>query len=63
MLLYLLKRSDEARVSFERACEAAPNSFDSWMALALLCESQQRWEQAIEALKKMEQLRPGDPAN
>jgi len=60
MLLYLLERHDEARQSFEQACEVAPNSYESWMALALLCENQQRWEQAIEALGQMERLQPGD---
>jgi len=62
MLLYLLDRHDEARESFERACEVAPDSFESWLALALLCEKQQRWEQAARALEQMERLQPGDPA-
>ncbi|MCA9231907.1 MAG: HEAT repeat domain-containing protein [Planctomycetales bacterium] len=62
MLLYLLERSDEARKAFEEACQVAPNSYDSWLALALLCETQQRWKQAAAALKEMERLRPGDPA-
>jgi len=62
MLLYLLKRLDEAREAFEQACKIAPNSYDSWLALALLCESQQRWDQAVEALRQMERLRPGDPS-
>jgi len=62
MLLYLLKRYDEARETFEQACKTAPNSFDSWLALALLCENQQRWDRAVEALRQMERLQPGDPS-
>ena len=62
MLLYLLERPDEARAAFEQACQVAPDSFDIWLALALLCEKQQRWEQAIQALEQMERLRPGDPS-
>jgi len=62
MLLYLLERHDEARESLEQACEVAPDSFESWLAIALLCEKQQRWEQAVEALEQMERLRPGDPS-
>jgi tetratricopeptide (TPR) repeat protein len=62
MLLFLLGRLDEARESFEAACRVAPNSYDNWLALALLCERQQDWDRALEALGQMYQLRPDDPA-
>lgn len=62
MLLYLLEQLDEARQAFESACEVEPLSFDNWLALALICESQQDWERALEGLAKMHEIRPGDPA-
>ena len=62
MLLYLLDRGDDAREVFEEACRVAPESFDNWMALALICESQQRWQQAGQALQAMQKIRPDDPA-
>jgi len=62
MLLYLVQRVDEARVTFEEACRVAPDSYDNWMALALICESQSRWQQAVEALQQMQKIRPNDPA-
>ena len=61
MLLYLLDRHKEALQALETACELAPNSFDNWMALALLCEKEQRWQKAIQALKNMNRIRPDDP--
>ncbi|MBL9164396.1 MAG: tetratricopeptide repeat protein [Planctomycetaceae bacterium] len=57
-LLYLLDRPDEARQAFIEACELAPNEYDYWLWLALICEKQQRWEQAVMALQRMAQLRP-----
>jgi len=62
MLLYLLQRYDEARESFVEACELAPNGYENWLALALICEKQERWQQAVDALKEMNKLRPEDPA-
>ena len=62
MLLYLLEDLDEARGAFETACGLAPNSFENWMVLALICEKQSRWEQCVAALKKMQELRPNDQA-
>ena len=57
-LLYLLDRQDEARQAFIEACELAPNEYDYWLWLALICEKQQRWEQSVKALQRMAQLRP-----
>lgn len=62
MLLYLLGRHDQARQALQSACEKEPNLFGNWMALALICEKQRRWQQAAEALQKMQELRPNDPA-
>ncbi len=62
MLLYLLNRHDEARRSLKEACELAPEEFGNWLALTLICEKQERWEQTVEALKKMNKIRPNDPA-
>ena len=62
MLLFLLGRLDEARTSFEEACRLGPNSYDNWLALTLICERQQDWDRALEALGQMHQLRPNDPA-
>jgi tetratricopeptide (TPR) repeat protein len=57
-LLYLLDRQDEARQAFIEACELAPNEYDYWLWLALICEKQRRWEQSVKALQRMAQLRP-----
>lgn len=62
MLQYLLGDLDEARKSFDEACRLSPNSYASWLALALICEQQQDWDSAIEALGQMYKLRPDDPA-
>ena len=62
MLLFLLDRTEEAREAFEAACRIGPNSFDNWLALALICERQQDWPRALESLAQMHQIRPGDPA-
>ena len=62
MLLYLLGEYDQARQALEQACKLGPESYSNWLALALICEKQQRWQQAGEALQQMNTLRPGDPA-
>ncbi|HMO84548.1 MAG TPA: tetratricopeptide repeat protein, partial [Lacipirellulaceae bacterium] len=58
MLLYLLGELDEARAAFEDAVRVAPASYPSWMALALICERQQRWEDAARAIQQMKELQP-----
>ena len=62
MLLYLLQRPADAREALEKACELAPDSYDNWLALALICEHQRAWQQAVAALVRMQELRPDDPA-
>lgn len=57
-VLYLLKREDEARQAFIEACELAPNEYEYWLFLALICEKQERWEQAVMAIQRMAQLQP-----
>jgi len=62
MLLYLLGDYNGARQAIEKACELGPETYANWLALALICEKQQRWQQAGNALKQMNTLRPNDPA-
>ena len=57
-LLYLLEKVDEARKEIVEACRLAPNEYEYWLWLALICEKQQRWDQAETALARMKQLRP-----
>src|SRR5690606_33149750 len=58
MLLYLLGKPAETRKAFEEACELDPHNYDHWLALALICEAQQDWDRAYEALGYMYELRP-----
>jgi tetratricopeptide (TPR) repeat protein len=57
-LLYLLGREDEAREAFIEAARLAPNNYEYWMWVALICEKQRRFDAAIQALKQMAKLRP-----
>lgn len=61
MLLYLLGRGDEARKELLEACKLGPNDYQNWLALALLCQQQERYDQALQALERMAQLRPNSP--
>jgi len=58
MLLYLLGDLDGARRELEEACRLGPDDYGNWMALALICEKQQRWEDAAVAIKKMAEMQP-----
>ena len=62
MLLYLMGEYNQARQALEQACELGPEAYNNWLALALICEKQERWKQTGEALKQMNTLRPNDPA-
>ena len=62
LLLYLLNEPKRALESLRQACQLDPNSYQTWMALALLCENQQLWDEAIDALKNMQRIQPEDPA-
>ena len=62
MLHYLLGNPLAARSAFEKACELEPKSYDNWLALALICEAEQEWDRAYEALGHMYELRPKDRA-
>jgi tetratricopeptide (TPR) repeat protein len=57
-LLVLLKRDEEALEAFREACRLAPNDYDYWMWLALICERLERWEEGVQALQRMAKLRP-----
>ncbi len=61
MLLYLIDEYDEARVALEDACRLGPDNYSNWLALALICEKQERWNEVAKALRKMNELRPDDP--
>jgi tetratricopeptide (TPR) repeat protein len=60
-LLVLLKRDEEAVGSFREATRLAPNNYEYWMWLALICERLEQWEEGVAALKRMSQLRPEAP--
>ena len=60
LLYFLLGDLDQAQDALQTACELAPQSYDFWMALALLQERRHQREEAVESLNKMQQLRPGD---
>jgi len=62
MLLYQLGQVDEAHAALAEACRLEPNSYDNWLALALICERLGKQDEAIEALGRMYKLRPDDPA-
>jgi tetratricopeptide (TPR) repeat protein len=57
-LLFLTGEIDQAREAFAEATRLAPNEYEYWLWLALICERQQRWEGAVDALKNMSRLRP-----
>ena len=61
MLLYLLGEGDAARRSLVEACRLGPNDYQNWLALALICEQQERWQDATAVLDRMQKLRPNDP--
>jgi tetratricopeptide (TPR) repeat protein len=58
LLLYLLGELDAAREALEEACRLAPDDYQAWMALALICEKQQRWDDAGRAVLRMKELQP-----
>jgi tetratricopeptide (TPR) repeat protein/nitrate/TMAO reductase-like tetraheme cytochrome c subunit len=57
-LLYLLGDLDQAREAFAEATRLGPDDYEYWLWLALICERQQRWDDAVAALKQMKRLRP-----
>ena len=57
-LLVLLKRDAEALEAFREACRLSPNDYEYWMWLALVSERLQQWEEGVQALQRMAQLRP-----
>ncbi|HEX6960314.1 MAG TPA: tetratricopeptide repeat protein [Lacipirellula sp.] len=57
-LLVLLDRYEEARDAFREACRLAPNEYEYWLWLALVCERLEQWEEGVAALQQMSKLRP-----
>ncbi len=62
MQLYLLDEPERALESLREACRLDPNSYPYWLAVALLCEKLQLWDDALEALRNMQRIQPEDPA-
>ncbi len=58
MMLYLLGEIDQARQELDEACRLGPNDYGNWLALALICEKQERWEEAARAIKQMSVMQP-----
>lgn len=58
MLLYLLDDLDGARQELDEACQLGPDDYGNWLALALIAEKQERWEDAARAIKKMSEMQP-----
>jgi tetratricopeptide (TPR) repeat protein len=58
LLLYLLGQLDAAREALEEATRISPTYYEAWMALLLICEKQQRWEDAAAAVKQLAKLQP-----
>ena len=59
---YLADDLDKAEIALRKAASLAPHSYDMLLALALLLERQQKWNDAIQTLRQMKHLRPEDPA-
>ena len=58
---YLLGNLDVARTTLERACELDPRSTDYRMMLALLCEKQKRWGEALRSARQLTEMDPQNP--
>ena len=58
---YLLGNLDVARTTLERACELDPRSTDYRMMLALLCEKQKRWGEALQSARRLTEMDPQNP--
>jgi tetratricopeptide (TPR) repeat protein len=49
---------EKCRYYFQRAVAVAPESFDGYSGMALLCEHQERWEEALSWCERSLPLRP-----
>ena len=58
LALYLNGQLEEAVARLERACELEPELGDFRMALTLLYERLQRWDDALESLKLLREMQP-----
>jgi predicted CXXCH cytochrome family protein len=68
LLRYLLDELDAARAALSTACERSPHNYEYRMALALLLERRYelsggdgQFEEAVRALKQLNDLQPADP--
>jgi predicted CXXCH cytochrome family protein len=57
-LLVLLKRDREALEAFREATRLAPDEYEYWLWVALICERLHEWEEGVAALQQMRRLRP-----
>jgi tetratricopeptide (TPR) repeat protein len=58
LLLFLLGELDAAREAMKDACQVDPKFYEGWMALALIAERQQNWDDADLAIRAMMALQP-----
>ena len=61
LMRYLAGDLAGAQQSLTQATKRAPNSYEFLMALALLYERTEDWDDAVATLEKMRKLRPADP--
>ena len=62
LALYLDGQLEEAVKKLERACELEPELADFRVALTLLYERLQRWDEALESLKVWREIQPDNPS-
>lgn len=59
---YLVGQLEKSEQALRAAVTAAPHDFDAHMALALILEQQQKWNEAVTVLRRMREIRPQDPS-
>jgi predicted CXXCH cytochrome family protein len=62
LALYLHGRLEEAESALKSACRIEPREPEFLLALTLLYQKQERWQQALEGVQRLIELRPSDPA-
>jgi predicted CXXCH cytochrome family protein len=61
LMLYLLRREDEALTELEAACQLEPNGYDYRLMLTLLYERRAAWDDALRSVSQLAELRANDP--
>ncbi len=62
LALYLNQQPDKAVVFMRQASELEPSNYDFGLGLVLLLEHTQKWNEALQELNRIHELRPGDPS-